>query len=268
MSPTLDFLEQAEKYLRRCLEGLRPKLLEAQGNIEHHLKDDKSVVTEMDTFVEEKLKEAMFELDSSIGFGGEEGGVDFTQPTFWLADPIDGTEAFIRGLPFATSMIALIDNNEPVFSLIYNFTLGDFYVAIKGHGATANGHPIHVSSRGMDRAWVMLKMTEDTPNATSLTEALSQKVQRIRRFAGAGFDYHSIANGSMDGLIQFLGHGHEWDFAPGALLVREAGGRVANIGSEQYNYRVFDHIAANPIIFDALMEFMLPVIRDAKDTTA
>jgi myo-inositol-1(or 4)-monophosphatase len=266
MSPTIDFLHEAERHLRICLEGLRPKLLESQGNIEHHLKDDKSVVTEMDTFVEEKLKEAMEKLDPSIGFGGEEGGVDFSQPTFWLADPIDGTDAFIRGLPFATSMIALIDNGQPVFSLIYNFTMGDFYIAIKGHGATVNGHPLHVSDRNIDHAWVMLKMTEDTPGALQVAEDLSHKVNRIRRFAGAGFDYHSIASGSMDGLIQFHGHGHEWDFAPGVLLVQEAGGRVANLGSDMYNYRIFNHIAANPVIFDALMEFMETKTRDAKDT--
>jgi hypothetical protein len=50
------------------------------------------------------------------------------------------------------------------------------------------------------------------------------------------------------------------------LLVQEAGGRVANLGSDMYNYRIFNHIAANPVIFDALMEFMETKTRDAKDT--
>jgi myo-inositol-1(or 4)-monophosphatase len=268
MSPTLDFLEQAEKQLRSCLRGLRPKLLEAQGNIEHHLKDDKSAVTEMDTFVEGELAKAMHALDPSIPFGGEERGVDFTKPTFWLADPIDGTEPFIRGLPFATNMVALINNGEPVLGVIYNFTMDDFYAAIKGQGATVNGHPIHVSDRQADRAWVVLSTIRSAPGAAGLDDSLERIVQRVRRFGASGFDYHAIAAGNLDGVIHFHGHGHEWDYAAGSLIVQEAGGRVANIGSDSYDYRNFDHITANPIIFDALMEFMVEVDQHAKNTAA
>jgi myo-inositol-1(or 4)-monophosphatase len=264
MSPTLDFLEQAEKHIRICLEDLRPKLLEAQGNIEHRLKDDNSVVTEMDTFVETALSNALHKLDPSIPFGGEEGGVDLDQPTFWLADPIDGTEPFIRGLPFATNMVALIDNQEPVFSVIYNFVLDDFYVAIKDHGATCNGHPIKVSSREASRAWIALQAT----GAVGLQDSLSSKVMRLRSLGASGVHYTYVASGALDGFVLFHSHGHEWDFAPGSLLVHEAGGRVANLGSERYDYRNFDHIAANPVIFDELMEFMLPFLNHAKNTSS
>jgi myo-inositol-1(or 4)-monophosphatase len=266
VNQTVDFLHEAENHIRATLERLRPKLLEAQGTIEHHLKNDETVVTEMDTFVEEELQKTLEKLDPGIAFGGEEGGVDFNKSTFWLVDPIDGTEAFIRGLPFATNMVTLIDNNEPVFGAIYNFTMGDFYVAIKGHGAMVNGHPIHVSNRPADKAWIALGAIAGKPGTAGLTDHLSEQVvSRVRRFGAAGFDYHLIASGALDGCIRYQAHGHEWDFAPGTLLVQEAGGRVANIGSNLYDYRKFDHIAANPVIFDALMEFMTEVERNAKN---
>lgn len=202
MSPTLDFLEAAKRQIRAYLEVLQPELLEVQGTIEHHLKSDNSAVTEMDTFVESELAKSLKELDATIPFGGEETGAGFGKPTFWLVDPIDGTEPFIRGLPFTTNMVSLIDGGEPVFGIIYDFNVGDFFVAIKGHGATCNGH------------------------------------------------------------------GHEWDFAPGTLLVTEAGGRVANIGSDTYNFRKFNHVAATPAVFDKVMEFMTHVESNAKNTTA
>lgn len=258
MTPTLDFLHAANKRIQVTLEKVRPKLLEAQGNIEHRLKDDTTVVTEMDTFVEAELQEALTEVDASIPFSGEETGVDFSKETFWLADPIDGTEQFIRGIPMATNMIALIENGEPVMGVVYNFELGDYYVAIKGHGATCNGHPIHVSSRKPDRAWVTFSAVQK-----NFADALDSVVHRVRRFGVAGYDYTLVANGSIEGRIMFNGHGKEWDFAPTTLLVQEAGGRVANIGSGAYDYRELNHIAANPYVFEALVKFMNGVVSDA-----
>ncbi len=267
MSPSEDFLVQATKHLRECFEGLRPKLLEAQGNIEHRLKDDNSVVTEMDTFAEDEIAKALSALDSSIPFGGEESGVDYSKPTFWLTDPIDGTEPFIRGMPFATNMVSLIDNGEAVLGVIYNFGLGDFYVAIKGKGATCNGHPIHVSNRPLNRGWVGVSVSMDKPGTAGVMDKIAKKVNSVRRYGASGYEYTLIANGGLDGRVTFNGNGHEWDFAPGMLLVKEAGGEVANIGSDSYNYRDFNHVAANPVIFSDLMELMKQVKNDAKSTS-
>jgi myo-inositol-1(or 4)-monophosphatase len=256
MSPTLDFLNEADRRIRSVLDSVRPKLLEAQGKIEHHLKDDASAVTEMDTYVEAQLKQALQELDGSIGFSGEESGVDYSQKTFWLVDPIDGTEPFIRGIPVATNMLALIDSGAPVFSVIYNFELDDYYMAIKGHGATCNGHPVHVSDRPLSRAWVTYSTATGEPGTFGFADRLNEQVLSVRRYGAGGYEYAMIASGGLDGRIMYNGHGHEWDFAPTCLLVQEAGGRVANIGSDTYNYRELNHVAANPVIFDQLMQFM------------
>lgn len=268
MQPTADFLREAERRIRRTLEGVRPKLLEAQGNIEHRLKGDASAVTEMDTFVEARLKDDLGAIDRSIGFGGEEGGVDYNQKTFWLVDPIDGTEPFIRGIPIATNMVALIDNGEPVLGIIYNFTLGDYYAAIKGHGATCNGHPIHVSNRPAKRAWVTFSTDATRPGTLGFSDRLEAQVERIRRYGAGGYEYTLLATGGLEARIMFNGHGREWDFAPTTLLVQEAGGKVANIGSDTYNYRDLNHLAANPVVFDGLMEFMNEVARNAENITA
>lgn len=257
MTPTGDFLQQAEEVIRHTLEKLRPQLLEAQGNIEHRVKGDETVVTEMDLLVEQRLRDALATLDQGISFSGEETGADFSQETFWLADPIDGTEAFIRGLPFATNMIALMHKGEAIMSVINNIALGEYFLAIKGKGATRNGHPIHVSDRPLDRAFLALSAKGHNPANKGLYDHLATRAQSVRRFAGGGYEYSMLACGAIEGRVSFNPGGHEWDFAPGALLVQEAGGHVANIGSTgAYDYRDFNHIAANPVIFDELMQFM------------
>jgi len=257
MKPTQDFFDTAEKRIRLTLDELRPELLKAQGVIEHRLKDDKTAVTEMDLKVENRLQAVLKEVDAAIGFCGEETGVNYDQQTFWLVDPIDGTEPFIRGLPFSTNMIVLIDNQEPVMSIIYNFFLDEYFLAIKGKGATMNGHPIHVSSRPLDWAYVVPTSGFARSGLIGVNDRLRMKALGAPMMHAAGYEYSCIARGSFEGAVFWHTSGKEWDMAPGALLVQEAGGRVENIGAPGYDYRNTDVLAASPVVFDELMKFTL-----------
>src|SRR5580698_4085709 len=55
--------------------------------------------------------------------------------SFWLVDPLDGTKEFIKRNGEFTVNIALIDETEPVFGLIYVPVTKKLYYAIKGYGA-------------------------------------------------------------------------------------------------------------------------------------
>lgn len=255
MSPTKDFLDTAEKRIRLTLQELRPLLLKGFGSIEHNLKDDKSIVTEMDVMVEKRLQEVLAEVDPAVGFGGEETGADLNQKTFWLTDPIDGTESFTRGLPFSTNMICLIDNDEPVMSIIYNFFTDEYYLAIKGKGATRNGHAIHVSNRPLERAYIAL--TGWPLVRSSFGAELRPKIAGLPKLHASGCENVYLASGAIDGTIVAGGKG-AWDHAPGMLLIQEAGGRVENWNSSTYDYKDLSFVAANPVIFDQLKQ-MLPL---------
>ncbi len=263
MYPTNEFLLTAEKRLRALLLELRPILLKAHGAIEHNLKDDASVVTEMDLMVEQRLQILCKEIDPSIGFAGEETGANYDQKTFWLVDPIDGTEAFIRGLPFSTNMITLIDNNMPIMAVIYNFFLDEYYLAIKGKGATCNGHPIHVSDRTLKRAQVVTGSGFARAGFVGVNDRLRGMVANTMQLCASGFEHAAVARGAFDARIGFNARGKAWDFAPGTLLVQEAGGRVENLGSTTYTYRNTNFVAANPVIFDDLKRF----VEEATKTT-
>jgi fructose-1,6-bisphosphatase/inositol monophosphatase family enzyme len=258
MNPTLDWLHAADKHIRLTLEKLRPKLLETQGIIEHHLKEDKTAVTEMDVLVENELKTAMEELDAGVQFYGEETGGDFSAPTYWVVDPIDGTEPFIRGLPFATNMIALVDNGQPVLSVIYNFALGDYFLAIKGQGATCNGHPIHVSDRPLDRSLMSLSRFPRNQACFGLVDRLRDFTKaEFVNMAASGYALTCVASGAIEARLNYHSVAKPWDIVPGALLVMEAGGRVANIGSDSFDcLNAADLVASNPVVFDQLMQFI------------
>jgi fructose-1,6-bisphosphatase/inositol monophosphatase family enzyme len=242
MTVTYDFLERSEQLIQKTLRELRPELLAAFGTTSHEVKKDKSVVTKMDLLVEGRLHDVLREMDASVGFSGEETGTDYTQKTFWLADPIDGTEAFIRGLPFATNMIALIDDGEPVMGIIYNFALDEYYLGIKGRGATCNGQPIHVSGRPLERACIVFGGFP----AFEISAELRKHVGSIAKLNGSGYEAALLARGAFDGKVVFGTKG-AWDYAAGAILIQEAGGQFENINKTGYDYRDLNFVAGNAV---------------------
>ncbi|MBW2160493.1 MAG: hypothetical protein JRH14_11135, partial [Deltaproteobacteria bacterium] len=60
-------------------------------------------------------------------------------------DPIDGTRAFVRGLPTWSVLVGIEADGVPVAGIAYMPAAGDLFAAVQGHGTTHNGVPVHVS---------------------------------------------------------------------------------------------------------------------------
>lgn len=219
--------------------------------INHKTDSAWSIVTAIDIEVEKRMSGALAQDFPHIEFVGEESGGDRTATTFWLMDPIDGTMHYSRGLPFCTSMIALIENGQVVFGMIYDFLNDNMYYAEKGKGAFCNNVPIRVSERPLRKALLSFESRTDLKNNHLLYTTLRAKCDVIKTYS-AGFEFAMIASGKLDGRLCQTPWGSDYDFAPGCLLVQEAGGIVANIGTTSYDYRNLDFIATNKDIFDEL----------------
>lgn len=210
-----------------------------------------SAVTEFDEAVEQHLIKELSALDSSIGFVGEEGGGDRRQNRFWLSDPIDGTVAFIEGKPYCTTMLALVEDGGVQFSVIYDFLQDILYHAERGKGAFKNGETIHVSNRGPKEASVVMESRLERPKDKEAHVMLRNQYNVVSNKV-AGHEFVLVATGEWEARICSDSFGKDYDFAPGTLLVEEAGGIVANIGKTTYDYRNLDFIAANKPVFEAL----------------
>lgn len=245
------YIEKSIVAIERVLRQVKPELMQNYGVIGHELKDDLSAVTELDKHVETILKDALRPLDESVGFYGEEFGREGNTSLFWTIDPIDGTEAFIRGVPFCTNMLCLISNGQPKATVIYNFVLDELYIAVSGKGATLNGAVLSVSSRKISHAAIEYETKAETVKNRESYHALPSYLRY--KFAASGFGFCQVAKGSIEARVVNNGFGKVWDYAPGALLVKEAGGRVANIGKDTYDYTDLDFVASNQIVFDELM---------------
>ncbi|PJI37879.1 inositol monophosphatase family protein [Ferrovibrio sp.] len=156
----------------------------------------------------------------------------------WLIDPISGTSNFAAGWPFFASMIALILDGDAVASWILDVPGETLVTASKGEGAWL------MSERGYG---MRLQMTKP-PSLAHLSGAanlrmsnrslVSRLAHRLDRTAGLmclrclGLEYLSLAQGQLHYGI-YSGR-HPWDFAPGSLLITEAGGVAKRLDGRSY----------------------------------
>jgi fructose-1,6-bisphosphatase/inositol monophosphatase family enzyme len=70
----------------------------------------------------------------------------------------------------------------------------------------------------------------------------------------AGYEFVLVATGKIEGRIMYDAFGKDYDFAPGSLLVREAGGIVRNFHSDAYDYTNLSFIACNQVVYEELVK--------------
>jgi myo-inositol-1(or 4)-monophosphatase len=232
------------------------ELVEYFGNTEVLKQKDESacsVVTDLDLKTEKYISENLKKIYPDVEFFGEEFGGNEKSERFWLVDPIDGTSHFTRGIPFCTTMVALIESGEVVFSAINDFVSGDVYWAEKGKGARKNNTPIHVSKRPLFSPYMTFEINMDKKENLDLFLALKKKCVLFKTVS-CGYESILAAQGKIEGRISIDPFGSDWDYAPGAFLVSEAGGAVFNIGKNSYDYKDHSFIMANPEVYKQIKE--------------
>lgn len=231
------------------------RLMEFYGNagkVEYKTDKAYDAVTDLDIEIENFLKTELYKIYPNISFYGEESGGEI-KGMCWIVDPIDGTAHFIRGMPFCSTMIALVDDEKVLFSSMYLFALDEMYTAELGKGSYCNGVAIKVSDRAYSHSYLNIETRRDSDQAIKSSDILIRDIGIVRTFT-AGFEMAMVASGKMEGRIQISPFGKIYDFTPGSLLIQEAGGIVKNIGSNNFNYKNLDAIMANPILYKHLTE--------------
>lgn len=248
MSVSPEYLDSAQQALERVSDAFRPRLMESFGNISHTIKSDSTPVTTLDLEVETAIRKEFRKLDDSIGIVGEEHGEEGRSDKTWYIDPIDGTEQFIRGIPAFRIMATFVADGEIQYTYVNNVAKSEVYTARKDKGAYCNGNKLQVSDRPIERAWIEVIGNFELPELVTLIPVI-RKATRGIRITG---DFTHTPQGRFEGHLYYKAAGSLWDWTPWALLVREAGGKVANLGSDSYDYRNGSFLAAAPQVFDKL----------------
>jgi len=181
---------------------------------------DIKLIIDQDT---EKLIRASLQV-TDIQILGEEYGGDIADGKYWVIDPIDGTANYFRGLDECCVSIALMENDEALIGIIYNFNNDQMYTAVKDQGAFLNNTKISVSDiASKDKASITtgFPASETIESSMNFLEDL-KGWKKVRMFGSAALSCAYVASGKCDYYAEkgvYL-----WDIAAGICLVKEAGG--------------------------------------------
>ena len=188
-------------------------------------------VTRADRETESAIRALIEERWSDHGIEGEEFGVKPARGSYcWSLDPIDGTRAFICGLPSWTVLIALLEERRPVVGVIDAPRLGERFV---GYGdvaelVTVAGRTRLRTSQCRALEGARLSTTDPylfSPNDRSRFERVREQV-RLTRYGLDGYAYARLAAGGLDLVIESGLAPH--DMHAVLPVVTAAGGAVSN----------------------------------------
>jgi myo-inositol-1(or 4)-monophosphatase len=215
------------------------------------------------TIKEDKIANDMYEEflrkeTPDIGLYTEEGERNLDKELVWIIDPIDGTSNYRVGNPFFVTQIALLHKGEPVVAVVYAPILNMEFSAIKGMGVFCNGKKIQVSLLSqMEKSLVAFSKGTDKVSADWLSKTislLSDEVRTIRVFGSLGLDLSFTASGKID---IYVNSGSDlYDYAPGVLLIREAGGEVLNHDGDQWTYQDKTVVAGNKALVEEVVKIL------------
>jgi myo-inositol-1(or 4)-monophosphatase len=177
---------------------------------------------------------------------------DFT----WVVDPLDGTTNFIHGFaPYAVS-IALCKGREIVIGVVYEIVSDECFYAWQNGGAFVNEEPLHVGTSAINDALLCLQLPYNSdaykPIITRLLNRFYGNVGSIRMLGSAAIALCYVAAGRLDAYAErYIG---QWDYMAGALIVKEAGGRVTNYAGDDYFMEGDSIVATNSVVHQDLLE--------------
>lgn len=216
------------------------------------------IVTEADREVEALIRVRLAAERPDDAFLGEESdATGGTTGITWVVDPIDGTVNYAFGMPsWAVSIAAVEGPADPLrwralAGVVHAPRLGEVFEAAAGEGAFLDGRRLRVTTEAPAGALIATGFGYDPAThapALAVLQRVMPMARDVRRSGSASLDLAYVAAGRLDGYYE---RGlAPWDHAAGALLVREAGGRIGWHAPDERGRALI--VAAGPAVFDAL----------------
>lgn len=173
----------------------------------------------------------------------------------WIVDPLDGTKEFIKRNGEFTVNIALVENGEPVFGVIYAPALDTLYYSVPGDGAYVCHSPIaghiHENSEKLPSEIMPEKFTivgsrsHSSPETEAYINEMKAKYGEVDFAAsGSSLKFCLVAEGKAHSYPRFAPT-MEWDTAAGHAILVAAGGKIV-VWPEQTELRYNREQLRNP----------------------
>ncbi|MFQ5968511.1 MAG: inositol monophosphatase family protein [Acidimicrobiia bacterium] len=222
-------------------------------------KGPEGLVTAADLDSEHKLVHIIRDTFPDHGIRSEEAGevaqgADYT----WFLDPLDGTDNFVRGIPYFGVAVSLVHDGRVTLSAVYQPVRDELYQAERNGGVVVNETPIRsAGEEKLEDAVIAFdhgyRLGKAAPAAAELRASLSEQARRGLWNWAPTLDWGLLARGAIDGMVA-VGSVPEERHA-GALLAAEAGAIVTNFRGEPFGLEDENLLAAASLsLHEALLE--------------
>ncbi|MBX9246829.1 histidinol-phosphatase [Actinotalea ferrariae] len=225
-------------------------------------KPDTTPVTDADRRAEEIVRSQLARTRPRDAVVGEELPDTGHGPRQWVIDPIDGTKNFVRGVPVWATLIALVDDGQPVLGVVSAPALGRRWWAAVGSGAwtgksLAAASRLHVSQVGRledaSLSYSSLSGWEERGRLEAFLD-LTRSVWRTRAY-GDFWSYVLVAEGAVDVAAEPELALH--DMAALVPIVTEAGGRFTSLSGVPGPFGG-SAVATNALLHDQVLALLDP----------
>jgi len=226
-------IEHEFKELIKVIEeaGLKARAYFDADDNANEIKHDGSVVTKIDQEIEVIIIEYIrthFPDDSIVGEEGEDyvGESDFV----WHIDPIDGTDNFLRRIPFcAVSVARLGSTSEDSFGIVHNPITNQTFASLMEGGVYEN-EKIHVLNDNVLGGRAMISIARGRESwmksaSYNVRKALGMKFGGGTSYGCCALEIAYVAANRLDGVLTF--GLNSYDYGAGLYLVRAAGGLIS-----------------------------------------
>jgi myo-inositol-1(or 4)-monophosphatase len=235
--PVADFNDDHSRYREQLVAAVREAgklaLEKFRAPLKSWNKAGDSPVSEADIAVNEFLQERLRDPTGKIGWLSEETEDDperMKARRVWIIDPIDGTRAYIAGLPDWSISTALVEDGRPVVAVLFAPVDDEMFVAVAGCEATLNGTAIRPTDGGLDDARIA-----GPPGYQRRLQEITPPFIAVPKIHSLALRFARVAQGAID--VAFAsGNSHDWDLAAADLLVHEAGGALTTFAGQRLIY--------------------------------
>ena len=174
----------------------------------------------------------------------------------WYVDPLDGTINYLYGIPHWSVSICCADGAGPLAGVVFDPVRDELFSAARGGGAHLGARRLAVTDK-RDLATALVATGFGYVAAQRVTQGriiarVLGELRDVRRFGSAALDLSWVAAARFDGYFESVEK--PWDWMAGAMLVREAGGRVTELDPADPAFPRI--IASGPGIHDDLVTLL------------
>ncbi|OQY10984.1 MAG: hypothetical protein B6I29_00040 [Marinitoga sp. 4572_148] len=155
----------------------------------------------------------------------------------FIIDPLDGTLNYVHGMDFYSISIAMMDDGEIIYGVVYLPEMNKLYYAEKGKGSYLNGVRLYRNdNKNLSESMFVTGWPYEPELFKKAYEAIAKiqkNIHEVRILGSAAGELCMLAEGKIDGYWEYgLG---PWDLAAGVLIAKEAGLEAYSISQKEFD---------------------------------